>query len=122
MFCNKRGEISCQCIAMQHMQAARIMRSNLCKGRQATFISLNRDHLFGTLAQQGSCEATGARTNFNNRYLVEWSSCARDFARQVQIKQKVLPKRFLGGEIEIAHHITQGGKSVTLAHADWSAR
>jgi hypothetical protein len=93
------------------------MLRDLCKRRQAAFITLNRDDLFGAFAQQSAGEAAGAGANLNDGHIFKRTSRARDLAGEIEIEKEVLPERFLCREIKITHDIAQGRKAVALTHA-----
>ncbi len=74
------------------------------------------DDFFRPHHQKGAGQAAGAGADFKNRLSFKTACRARDFLRQVQVEQEILPKRFFRAKPVFADDIAQRRQGFQLRH------
>ena len=86
------GRIEGQRIAGHHIEPMRINRGEFFKGRETTGVAFDCNNPASPGRQQRPCQPAGPRANLDDGCVVEWSGCAGDTAREVQVEEEMLPE------------------------------
>lgn len=111
-----RERVDLERVAIDHLEPARIGRRDLGQRGQAAAVLLDRENLARALGQKPAREPAGAGPDLEHIRPAQIARRARDFRRQVQIEQKVLPEALLGHEIMSAQNLAQRRQSVDRGH------
>src|SRR5262249_33873660 len=111
-----RARVERDRIACLDVELTRITRRELTERRERALVALDRDDM-RLLLKKRAGEPAGAGADLDHGHAGERTRGARDAAGEVEIEQKILAERFLGGKAVPSDHLAQRRQIIGRAHA-----
>ena len=98
--------------AADDVEPAGIMRGDLLQRGDRALVALDRDDACGAERQQRAGQSARPGADLEHGDAGERTGRARDAGGQIEIEQKILSERFLGGEAVAANDLAQRRQAV----------
>src|SRR5215203_4903351 len=90
--------IEFECVTSDDLEPSWIARANLLQRGYGTLVALDRNHSARAFGEQRACQSARARPDLDHHRAVQGTCGPRDAAGEIEIEQKILAERFLGGK------------------------
>ena len=105
----QRGRVDLHRIALDHAELPRIRFAQLCQGRDASPVALDRRHPRAR-REQRTRQAAGAGPHFEHLGIAQITWHSRNPLEQLPVEQEILPERLARVQSVPRDHLAQRGQ------------